>query len=250
MSTPRDALALPPTVPAILTRLERDGGRPALTWYGPRGERVELSGAVLVNWVTKTTNLLVDELDTAPGTRVLLDLPAHWRTPVWALAAWRAGGSVLLATPDAATGVDVVVTAQPDEHTTGADVVAVALPALARRWDGTLPPGALDAAASVMTYGDVLGVTPHVDASAPALVTREGTVPHADLVARAISALPVPGDGRVALRASGAPTTSLLQSLATWASGGSVVLVHPAAAPDADALDALLRAERVTARVD
>jgi uncharacterized protein (TIGR03089 family) len=65
--------------------------RPRLTWYATAGERVELSSRVLTNTVVKATNLLVAEVDAEPGTRVALDLPAHWRTLVWALATWTSG---------------------------------------------------------------------------------------------------------------------------------------------------------------
>ncbi len=85
-----------PTVADVLRRVTADPGRPRLTWYGAGGERIELSGAVLANWVAKTTNLLVEEFDAAPGVRVGLDLPAHWRTVVWALAAWRCGAEITL----------------------------------------------------------------------------------------------------------------------------------------------------------
>ena len=64
---------------------------PRLTWYGPDAERVELSGRVLDNWVAKTSNLLQDELDAEPGMRLRLDLPAHWKSVIWALAAWQLG---------------------------------------------------------------------------------------------------------------------------------------------------------------
>ena len=66
-------------MPGLLARLTADPGRPRLTWYGDDGERVELSGHVLDNWVTKTANLLVEEYQAGPLTRVLLDLPVHWR---------------------------------------------------------------------------------------------------------------------------------------------------------------------------
>ena len=56
---------------------------PRLTWYGPDSERVELSGRVLENWVAKTANYLVDELDAEPGSAVAVDLPVHWRSLVW-----------------------------------------------------------------------------------------------------------------------------------------------------------------------
>ncbi|WP_330998305.1 TIGR03089 family protein [Georgenia wutianyii] len=70
--------------------------QPRLTWYGPDDERVELSGRVLANWVTKATNLLVEEGEVGPGTRVLLDVPVHWRALVWAMATWCAGGELVL----------------------------------------------------------------------------------------------------------------------------------------------------------
>ena len=52
----------------------------------PMNERVELSARVLENWVAKTANLLVEELDVEVGDPVLLALPAHWRTVAWRLA--------------------------------------------------------------------------------------------------------------------------------------------------------------------
>jgi len=157
-----------PDVASLLARLAADGGRPRLTWYGDDGERVELSGAVLANWASKTVNLLVEEFDAAPGSRVVVDLPVHWRTAVWALASWRTGATVAL--PDAGTDPDVVVTDDPGRWAgTGADLVVVSLPALARRYDGDLPAGAIDAASAVMTYGDAIGWVPEVDPGQDAL---------------------------------------------------------------------------------
>ena len=57
----------PTTTSDVLNLLQREPGRPRLTWYGDGPERIELSGAVLANWVAKTTNLLVEELDAAAG---------------------------------------------------------------------------------------------------------------------------------------------------------------------------------------
>ncbi len=74
--------------------------QPRLTWYGPDDERVELSGRVLANWVTKATNLLVEEGEVEPGSRVLLDIPVHWRALVWAMATWCAGGELVLPAED------------------------------------------------------------------------------------------------------------------------------------------------------
>lgn len=148
------------TIPDMLASLASDPGRPRLTWYGPNSERIELSGAVLVNWVTKTTNLLVEEFDAGPGVVVGVDLPGHWRTLVWSLAVWRSGAELRLISPREGTAadLDVIVTNRPDSWDgTSAPVVAVALPALARNFDGDLAPGVIDAASAVMTYGDELG---------------------------------------------------------------------------------------------
>lgn len=217
LARPRDDR--PADVPTLLQRLPAEPGRPRVTWYGADGERVELSGAVLVNWVTKTTNLLVEEFDAGPGTHVLLDLPAHWRTLVWALAAWRAGACVRTPGTDAAAA-DVVVTDRPDEHPGAADLVVVTLPALARAYPGTLPPGAVDAAAAVMTYGDALGHVPAPDAHAPALAD----VPHGTLLAR----VPLPAPGARALRAASpdrVTAADLATALGVLGADGSLVLV-------------------------
>lgn len=143
----------PRDVPALLgLLLGSDPGRPRVTWYGPDGERVELSARVLDNWVAKTANLLVEELDAGPGTVVRLDLPPHWRTVVWALAVWAVGADV----GDGAGDADVVVTA--GRTIAGAPArarpVAVALPALARSVPES-PAGALDYNAEVSGFGDV-----------------------------------------------------------------------------------------------
>ncbi|QGQ18896.1 TIGR03089 family protein [Cellulomonas sp. JZ18] len=238
----------PTDVAAVLHGLVRDPGRPRVTWYGPDHERVELSGAVLVNWVVKTTNLLVEELDVQPGTRVLLDLPAHWRALTWATAAWRAGACVVRAersgAPQDGHAVDVVVTDRPDAHS--GTVVAVTLAALARSWPGTLPRGAVDAAAAVMTYPDALGWLPPADPQAPAVAGGADVVPHAGLTAAALADAPSAG-ARVLRDARGDDAVGLaLAALGTWAVGGSLVLVDGAALDDA-ALARVRETERVTA---
>jgi uncharacterized protein (TIGR03089 family) len=238
------------SVPALLRALVADPGRPRLTWYGDGGERIELSGHVLDNWVTKTTNLLLEEYDAGPGTRVLVDLPAHWRTVVWALSVWRTGACVVLPGTSPTTDVDVVVTHRPADWSRHPDVVAVALPALARSVEGPLPAGAVDANAAVMSYGDVLTFAPEADPGQPALVGEEA-VRHGDLMAWARSAggdlWPggpagdgAPGDTAGAARsdtasaprvllepADPAPAPVLAAVLAVYAVDGSVVLCAP-----------------------
>lgn len=70
----------------------QDPTRPLLTWYDDAtGERTELSGATLTNWVSKTANLLVDGAGLAPGDAVGVLLPPHWQTAAVLLGAWSAG---------------------------------------------------------------------------------------------------------------------------------------------------------------
>lgn len=270
--------------------LSRDGGQPRLTWYGSGSERIELSGAVLVNWVTKTTNLLVEEFDAEPGTTVATDLPPHWRTLVWALAVWRAGAELHLvdaAQPDAAQpdatlsdagpgspvgtslaavagAPDVVLTARPAAWAPPAgtrsrtELVAISLPALARRFDGDLPPGAVDAASAVMTYGDQLGYVPPGDPGATALSGAgvPAEVDHAALLGWAAGHAggTTAGAGeRTLVRTSEAPgalAALLARALDVWAHGGSVVVLDPsmtaALVADPARLARLVDTERVT----
>lgn len=238
----------PSDVAALLSLLQREPGRPRITWYGPDGERVELSGAVLANWVAKTTNLLVEEFDVGPGTRVRLDLPPHWRTLTWALSTWRAGACVVTGGDDEGTDdvdTDVVVTDSPERHPGTPELVVVALPALARRFEGTVPDGAIDGAAAVMTYGDTLGWTPPVDPAACALSDLAGrTVTHGDL-------FPSTGAGqRVAARTATTTATPVvdlaLLAITTWSADGSLVLTD--ASLPAATVERALTDEHVTSR--
>ena len=210
---------------------------PRLTWYGPDAERVELSGRVLDNWVAKTSNLLQDELDAEPGMRLRLDLPAHWKSIILALAAWQLGMEVVLDSGDA----ELLATLSPESGHQGFDaVIAVPLPALAMRWPGELPPGVVDFGAEVRSHGDVFMAHEDPEGSGRAIVSSAGTAhAHSDLIEGFAAAhdagvrLLVPaGDGLEA---------ALVQSVGAWYHGGSVVLVHP----DVKVTDKLLSDERV-----
>jgi uncharacterized protein (TIGR03089 family) len=133
------------TFPELLaTRLQTDPGQPLVTAYDDAtGERTELSVTTYVNWVSKTANLLTDELGLDAGDTVLLDLPSHWLVPVFLGAAWSAG---LTVTDAAYEQHDVVVTgpAGLDRAQGSAPVVACSLRPFAVRFAEALPSGVLD----------------------------------------------------------------------------------------------------------
>ena len=261
-------LPVPRDVTSLLRSLvDADPTSPRLTAYGEDGERIELSARVLDNWVAKTANLLVEELDAGPGTRVAVDLPVHWRTVVWALATWSAGAELVFfgervgaagAAPRPAAGAGVgaaavVVTDRPDRCAAtlpaAASLVAVALPGLAMRYPGELPGGALDYARVVAGFGDVFVPPVPVDAAAAALSGPDGATSHGRLLPAAAERAAAAGWGpapRVLLR-SGTAGDLPLAALAVYAARGSVVLCGPSAEED---LRRVVDAERVDAVED
>ncbi|POH60733.1 TIGR03089 family protein [Arthrobacter glacialis] len=244
-----------PNTPADLLNSLRSNHAtsPRLSWYGPDSERVEFSGRVLDNWVAKTANYLVDELDAAPGTVVAVDLPLHWRSLVWLLATWAVGGTAV--TADLPDGADIVATAHPadaQERLAGVApvplLVAVALPALQMRWLGELPPRTLDYSGDVRAHADVFFAD---DAPAPgdvAWLHDSVTTSYAALLAQGEVmidgvAQPLPAEPqRVLLQVRDGWDAVVPAALKIWAAGGSVVLLDDGVA----ASDHLRSTENIT----
>lgn len=229
----REGLSLPP-------------GAPRLTWYGPDGERVELSGKVLDNWVAKTANFLQDELDAAPSGSIALDLPGHWKSSVLALASMNLGLTVRPGAPgsdEVLSSSDLVATADAGLLERAGDVdtqlIAVSLGALAPRWPGALPAGVVDYAAEVRSHGDVF--LPWMDPTGQEMLLVQDDQAYDD-AGLAAFATPTPEGARVLVHAADGLTAVLAHSLGAWRAGGSVVLVHESVA----VTDRLLDSERVT----
>lgn len=238
--------------------LASHGGAPKLTWYGPDYERIELSGAVLTNWLNKTTNLLVEELDAEPGIKVEVDLPVHWRTLVWEIAVLRTGATVSL------TGLSdspLTVTAHPENHTGANELIVVTLGALARKFPGVLPSGAIDAAGAVMTYSDALGFVPAIDLGSAALVAPSLDVELSfDQLREWVLHNPQGEslrDQRVLLTVSDNSWSTNMRvlhtALSTWHLGGSLVLcgsdISGELELDAARLDRISQSERITRHI-
>jgi uncharacterized protein (TIGR03089 family) len=128
-----------------------DPTRPLLTWYDDsNGERVELSGATLANWVAKTANLLVEGAGLDPGDRATVLLPPHWQSAAVLLGCWSAGlavsttaepGDVGFATQDRAGDLT-----QPIRYLVGLHPLGLPI--------RELPTGYLDFTAEARGYGD------------------------------------------------------------------------------------------------
>ncbi|MGW0506429.1 TIGR03089 family protein [Micromonospora sp. NPDC003241] len=137
-----------------------DPTRPLLTWYDDAtGERTELSGATLTNWVAKTANLLVDELSLGPGDTAAVLLPPHWQTAAVLLGCWSAG----LTVADHPGAVDVLFAtadrAAEADAWSAADRYALALHPFALPLR-EVPSGFADFVTEVRAHGDHFGTYP------------------------------------------------------------------------------------------
>ena len=239
--------------------LRSDPARPRVTFYedtpGPtRGERIELSGKVLANWVAKAGNALQDEYDLGPGSLVRLALPPHWRALYWALAVWSVGGTVDCSVDNTVDNtVDCTMGQSPDLlicHDPAAiaatgdpapgDVVLVTLASLARAHPGPVPAGAMDEARELATYGDQFTAVAEPDPDELALIIDGEQTAYRGVVRRQ----DWPADARVNL--AGDLARVLESTLAAWAVDGSVVLARNGLHAGGEPQPERLASERVT----
>ncbi len=206
--------------------LRSDPARPRVTFYeetpgATQGERIELSGKVLANWVAKAGNALQDEYDLGPGSVVRLSLPPHWRALYWALAAWSVGAAVDL---DGALPADLLVCDDPDAAEAAtpepSDVVLVTLAALARVHTGRLPARAMDEARELATHGDRLVALAEPAQDDLAMIADGARTSYS----RVVPDRDWPQGVRVNL--AGDLAQVLGSTLAAWAVDGSVVLAR------------------------
>ncbi|WP_432522578.1 TIGR03089 family protein [Kineococcus sp. SYSU DK006] len=251
----------PRSVPALLQRLVADDPTaPRLTFYGASyersGERVELSARVLSTWVAKTANLLEEEFEVGPGSVVALDLPAHWRTLVFQLAAWSTGAAVVTGAggpADVLVSADARVLAAPAR----AERIAVSLAPLATSFGAEVPDGVLDYARVVTGYGDTHVPLAEPGPEDPALAlpggaggtgggTGGGTLTHAGLLAAAAEAGAAWPVG-VRLLTDAGPADVVRGPLAAWARTGSLVLTPDLAGLPGGATGRIAAQERTSA---
>lgn len=222
-----------------------DPAKPLLTWYDDAtGERTELSGATLANWVAKTANLLVDGCGLGPGSVASIALPPHWQTASIMLAAWTAGLAVSHS-PDVPADVAFV---EPEASSAAPDTYAVSLHPFALPLRG-LPAGVSDWVSSARAHGDFYG-GPAADPAAAALVGLPGgggSISHTELAERSLARakeLEIAKGDRVLIDL-GAHPRPLDWLTAPIAAGASLVLSHRTAAGILDSRAATERARLI-----
>lgn len=198
-----------------LLRRSPDPSQPLVTYYDmASGERVELSTVTTANWVAKTSNFLVDELEAEPGTRIRIGLPSHWLTAVWILSAWNVGATVVDHAADIGVSGPELVADEPVR-------LAASLRPLGARF-AVAPDGFVDLGAEVPGHGDHF-VALDAPVSATIAVDLDGTpLTHAELLATAVGS----ADRRVVAPGPLARDVRLITEACLG--GGSVVIVAAA----------------------
>ncbi|CAB4710801.1 MAG: TIGR03089 family protein [Actinobacteria bacterium] len=235
------------TFSAVLSQqLRHEPGRPLVTFYDhASGERVELSVTTYANWVAKASSLLVEEHDLERGSRLLVDLPAHWLGPVFLGAAWNAGITVTWDEP-----ADAVVCG-PDgvdrwaAHADDVAVLACSLRPMGVRFADALPPGVHDVGVDIWSQPDSFIPWDPVQPDDLALDGPTGTISHEQLWATAAAGSSLTDGGRLLSEANPASPPGIATFTEPLARGGSLVLV---AHPDPARLESTYVDERATAR--
>lgn len=218
--------------------------RPMITYYDEAtGERIELSGVTAANWTAKAANLLRDDCDVEPGTRVAMLLPPHWQTAAVLLAVWACGATLVTGEADLvlcdAGRVDLALAARAP-----LGIVALSLDAFGKGIAG-LPDGVIDFATEVRLHGDVFQPWAPVPDDSPTLDAVPASTVLATARARAEALGLHPGDRVLStLEWTGQGLTDGL--LAVWAAGASLVQV---AHGNAARLARIGETERVTDRL-
>ncbi|MGY1858406.1 TIGR03089 family protein [Modestobacter sp. SYSU DS0290] len=244
--TPADLLA---------ATLRRDASAPLVTSYDDAtGERTELSGTTLANWVAKTANLLQEEFDVGPGSTVAVSLPVHWQTAAVLLGVWSCGAAVLdtaVEDDDRLTGADVVLAAQdrlpPLEEQDLPELLGLSLHPLGMGMTGYAGP-ARDFALEVRGQGDVFTPWQPLDPAGPGLLAGGvqlglGQLAHtADELAARLGL--VAGDRVLVYERTATEAGPVAWLLAPLAAGASLVLCRNAVSAQ---LQVRAETERVTA---
>jgi uncharacterized protein (TIGR03089 family) len=201
-------------------------GRPFVTYYDVgTGERTELSGTTTANWVAKTANLLVDELDAEPGTRIEIALPTHWLRTVWILATWAVGGTVVDSAGDVfVADPDSLASPSPARHRVASALLPFGTPF------PTPPADAIDLGSALPAQPDAFFPSDEPTHDTPAVELANASLTYRDLNGGA-----PPSADRILLT-PGTLDRDITVTLAALLGGGSIVLVRGGSDADLDRL--------------
>jgi uncharacterized protein (TIGR03089 family) len=213
---------------------------PFVTFYDQAtGERAELSGKSLANWVAKTHFLLTDALGLGVGSSAYVSSRAHWMVVPVVVGCWTAG--LRITTDPAGADVAFVSADRLDEAAGVLDVFALSLHALGAPFPGGPPEGAEDYVVASRPMPDAViapasSSDPALDDESRAdLVSRLGAEASSRGLAEGVRLLSTdPWDG---------PSDWLMAIGLPLIRGGSLVLV---ANPDPARIDALAASEKAT----
>ena len=196
--------------------------QPFITYYdSATGERVELSATTTANWVAS--------LDVEVGVRLRLDLPTHWESLVWILAAWNVG--VVLADAEATVAV-VGPSLGADEETR----VALSLRPMGLRF-AEEPAGFIDYNAEVLGHSDYFQSFDPPSPGSLAIDIESRRLTHSEAYAAA-----APRDSRVLIE-PGSLLRDCLALIGSCRGNGSLVIVANADAAQRDKIAADERAD-------
>lgn len=199
-------------------------GRPFVTYYDVgTGERTELSGTTTANWVAKTANLLVDELDAESATAIEIALPTHWLRTVWILASWAVGGTIVDADGDVLVcGPASLEHSSPARHRVASALLPFGTPF------PTTPSGFTDLGVVLPGQPDAFVALDEPAQDVPAVDLVDLTIAYGDLTTTA-----EPSPSR-SLLTSGSLARDVTATLAAAVGGGSIVLVSAGSAADVE----------------
>jgi uncharacterized protein (TIGR03089 family) len=209
--------------------------QPLLTFYDDAsGERTELSGVTVGNWVAKTGNLLADGYSLGAGDTAVVRLPVHWQSAAVLLGCWSAGLRVGRDGPAdvgfGAAEADLAPTDAVDRLLVGLHPFGLPL--------RTVPAGWVDYTAEVRGFGDRYTPTARpADPATPELSQEELVAAALDRAAE----LAIPTGTRVLFDVDARPDP-LDWLLAPLAVGASTVLCRHL---DTTRLDDRITAEQV-----
>jgi len=220
--------------------LRADPVGPRITYYDDAtGERIELSAVTLANWAAKTGNLLRDELDAGPASRVAVLLPAHWQTAAVLFGVWWIGAEALIGGSQADIALCTAERLDEADATGAGEVAVLSLDAFGRPAPD-LPIGVTDYATAVRVHGDQVVAERH---PGPALSGRSVDQVLQACRNAATAQAWTAGDRVLSTASWDTPDDVVDGLLSVLAIGGSLVQV---ANPDPAALARRIATEKVT----